>query len=87
MKLLNVRGLFGSISVDMVELDEVELELDEVLHGGLVLGIHKFFFIYISKERGQALRGNIDIPTKLAPRETSILCRQTLEIYLKKGGK
>jgi len=39
----------------------------------------------ISKERGQASRGNIDIPTRLAPRETSILCRQTLENLLKKG--
>jgi len=42
---------------------------------------------FISKERGQASRGNIDIPIRLAPRETSILCRQTLENLLKKGKK
>jgi len=41
----------------------------------------------ISKERGQTSRGIIDIPTRLAPRETSIVCRQTQNILLKKGGK
>ena len=29
----------------------------------------------------------IDIPTRLAPRETSILCCQTQETFIKKGGK
>jgi len=41
----------------------------------------------ISKERGQTSRGNINIPTRLVPRETSILCRQALKILLKKGEK
>jgi len=40
----------------------------------------------LSKERGQASGGIIDIPTRLAPRDTSILCRQTRK-FIKKGGK
>ena len=44
-------------------------------------------FFLISKERGQTSRGIIDIPTRLAPRETSIVCRQTQNILLKKGEK
>jgi len=42
-------------------------------------------FFLISMESGQVSRGNIDIPTRLAPQETFIICRQT-KILLKKGG-
>jgi len=41
----------------------------------------KFNYFFLSKESGQTSRGSIDIPTMLAPRETSILCRQTLKYY------
>jgi len=51
------------------------------------LNLILFSFFLISKERRQTLRDNIDIPTSLAPQETSILSCQTLEILLKKGGK
>ena len=44
-------------------------------------------FFLISKERGQTSRGIIDILTRLAPRETSIVCRQTQNILLRKGEK
>jgi len=44
------------------------------------------FFFLISKERGQTSRGLVDFPTRLAPRETSILCRQTRN-FIKKRGK
>jgi len=45
----------------------------------------KYIFL-LSKERGQASGGIIDILTRLAPRDTSILCRQTQK-FIKKGGK
>ena len=35
------------------------------------------FFFWISQEKGQTSRRNTDIPTRLAPWGTSILCRQT----------
>jgi len=41
----------------------------------------------ISKEKEQTSRGVIDIPTRLAPRDTSILCRQTKQNFIKKWGK
>jgi hypothetical protein len=44
------------------------------------------FFFYKQGER-TCIKGIIDIPTRLALRETSILCRQTLEKFIKKGGK
>jgi len=34
--MLTTQGLFHNIFVDMVKLDEVELELDESLHGVLI---------------------------------------------------
>jgi len=40
----------------------------------------------LSKERGQTSGGIIDIPTRLAPQDTSIMCRQTRK-FIKKGGK
>ena len=48
-------------------------------------GVEVFFLV--SKENGQTSRGNIDILTRLAPREVSILYRQTLKILLKKRVK
>jgi len=41
----------------------------------------------MNKEHGPAWRGIIDIPTRLAPQETSILCRQTQENFIKKDEK
>ena len=41
------------------------------------------FVFLISKENGQASSGIIDIPTRLAPQNTSILCRHTQKIYSK----
>jgi len=38
----------------------------------------------MNKEHGSASRGIVDIPTRLAPRETSILYRQTQENFIKK---
>ncbi|KEH22197.1 hypothetical protein MTR_7g034205 [Medicago truncatula] len=46
-----------------------------------------YFFFLISKERRQTSRGIIDIPTRLASRETPILCRHALKNLLKKGKK
>jgi len=43
-------------------------------------------FFLLSEERGPTSRENNDIPTRLAPREPSILCRQTLK-FIKKRGK
>ena len=37
-----------------------------------IILIYHFIFFLISKESGQTSRGNIDIPTMLAPWETSI---------------
>jgi len=50
-----------------------------------VFKICSYLFILISKERGQTSRGIIDIQTRLASRDTSILCRRALKILLKKG--
>jgi len=42
----------------------------------------------LSREIGQTSGGSNDIPTRLAPRRTSILCRQSqIKILLKKGEK
>jgi len=42
----------------------------------------------LSQENGQASRGSNDIPTRLAPCRTPILCRQTQrKVLLKKRGK
>jgi len=43
-------------------------------------------FFLLSKERGQTSGGIIDILTRLAPRDTSILYRQTQK-FIKKRGK
>jgi len=41
----------------------------------------------LSQEIGHASRGSNDIPTRLAPRRTPILYRQSQKILLKKRGK
>jgi len=46
------------------------------------------FFFLLSQEIGQTSGGSNDIPTRLAPRRTPILCRQSqIKILLKKGKK
>jgi len=66
------------------------LKFDKFFHQLLIINtllIYSkfFFFFFISKESGQASGDNIDIPTMLAPKETSILCRQTQENKYKGG--
>jgi len=46
-----------------------------------------FILFLINKESGPASRGIVDIPTRLVPRETSILYRQTQENFIKKEEK
>jgi len=53
----------------------------------MLLTLYPHFFL-LSQENGQASRGCNDIPTRLAPRRTLILCRQIQrKVLLKKGGK
>jgi len=44
-------------------------------------------FSFLSQGQEQASKGSDDIPTRLAPRGTPILCRQTQWILLKKREK
>ncbi len=48
--------------------------------------VYELFFL-LSKERGQTSGGIIDILTRLAPRDTSILYRQTQKFIKKRGEK
>ena len=47
------------------------------------------FFLLLSQEIGQASGGSNDLPARLAPRRTPILCRQSQKkkIIKKKGEK
>jgi len=45
-----------------------------------------FIFFSVNQEIGKASRRSNDIPTRLAPRWTPIVCRQSQNL-LKKGGK
>jgi hypothetical protein len=79
---MSIYNYFTHASNDMLTYQLMNMKTH-----GLSYSIIDVTIFFISNERGQASRGIIDIPTRLAPRETSILCRQNRKKLLKKGEK
>jgi len=62
--------------------------MEEIFTYGVLCVSNIYIFFLLSQENGQASRRSNDIPTRLAPRRTPILCRQTQrKVLLKKGKK
>ena len=62
--------------------------MEEIFTYGVLCVSNIYIFFLLSQENGQASRRSNDIPTRLAPRRTPILCRQTQrKVLLKKRGK
>jgi len=66
-------------------VEHIKDPLEHTLNNDWILVYVAWYnFFLISEERRQASGGFNDIPTRLAPRETSFLCRHSQEILLKK---